>query len=111
MAPYDQDLLEMELAGLRQNLRINPNRPHCRLYYEAQALANLDRYLVVDENNPPMVGDDFTFPIDLKEGSVVEKCKPQTFTEIQKKFLDAKTHLLQMTDKIELRSVKLNPED
>ena len=111
MAPYDQELLEMELAGLRQNLKINPNRPHCRLYYEAQALANLDRYIVVDENNPPMVGDNFTFPIDLKEGAVVEKCKPQTFTEIQKKFLDAKTHLLQMTDKIELRSIKLNPED
>ena len=38
MRAYNQEILEIELAGYRNNLGINPNRP-C-LYYEAQALAN-----------------------------------------------------------------------
>ena len=92
MALFDQELLETDIFNFRQKLRINSARPHCAKYYEAQALANLDRYLLVDENNPPMVSDEFIFPIDLIEGAVVEKCKPQTFNEVQKKFLTAKTH-------------------
>jgi hypothetical protein len=111
MSQFDQDFLTTSIYNLRKKLNINKSRPHCYKYYEAQAVANLDRYILVDENNPPMVSDEFMFPIDLKEGFVVDKCKPQTFTEIQKKFLTAKTHLMQMTDKIEPRNIKLNPED
>ena len=40
MRACNQEILEIELAGYRNNLRIKPNRPHCCLYYEAQALAN-----------------------------------------------------------------------
>jgi hypothetical protein len=111
MQQFDQTSLKTNIENLIAKININKARPHCYQYYLAQAVANLDRYILIDDNNPPMVRDKFTFAIDLKEGAVAEKCKPQTFTEVQKRFLNAKTHLLQMTDKIELRSTKLNPED
>jgi hypothetical protein len=105
---FHQDMIEPAIFELRKKININKMRSHYYKYYEAQAIANLDCYLVIDENNPPMVSDNFMFHIDLKEGAVVEKCKPQMFTEVQKRFLTAKTHILQMTDKIELRNVNLN---
>jgi predicted PilT family ATPase len=99
------------IETLISKLNIDKSRTHCYKYYLAQAIANLDRYIVTDEFNPPMVDDKFTFAIDLKEGAIVEKCKPQTFTEVQKKFLTAKTYLLHLTDKIEPRNFNLNPGD
>jgi hypothetical protein len=96
---------------LAQAINIYKSRAHCYKHHLAEAIANLDRYIVTDEFNPPMMDDKFTFAIDLKEGEIVEKCKPQTFTEVQKKFLTAKTYLLQLTNKIELRNFNLNPGD
>jgi hypothetical protein len=106
---YDPTNIAAQIAILRKDLRIDPSRPHCSKYYEAQALANLDRFIVIDENNPPMVSDDFMFAINLKEGSTPVKENPQRFNELQKKFLTAKTTLLSLTDKIEPLT-KLQPD-
>jgi hypothetical protein len=86
MSLFQQDMIVPAIFNLRKKININKMRSHCYKYYEAQAIANLDCYLVIDENNPPMVSDNFMFHIDLKEGAVVEKYKPQMFTEVQKRF-------------------------
>jgi hypothetical protein len=111
MAVYDQSKLPILIESLISQINIDKSRPHCYNYYLAQEVANLNRYIVMDEFNPPIVDDKFTLAIDLKEGAIVEKCKPQTFTEKQKKFLTAKIYLLQLTDKIEPRNFNLNPGD
>jgi hypothetical protein len=65
--------IEPTIFNLRKKININKMRAHCYKYYEAQAIVNLDCYLLIDENNPPiMVPDKFMFHIDLKEGAVRE---------------------------------------
>jgi hypothetical protein len=46
--------------------KIDKPRPHSYPYYKAQALANLDQYVRIDDDNPPMVKD-CEKSFDLKE--------------------------------------------
>jgi hypothetical protein len=98
---YDPDTIHQDVEKLLQELKVSDERQYARPYFQAQALANIDRYLVKGKNKvTPMIHEKFTHKMELIPGSRPRKELPQRFSETQNAFLKAKLEILEREGRI-----------
>jgi len=98
---YDPDTIHQDVEKLLQELKVSEERQYARPYFQAQALANIDRYLVKGKNKvTPMIHEKFTHKMELIPGSRPRKELPQRFSETQNAFLKAKLEILEREGRI-----------
>ena len=81
---YDVKKISEKIIKLKSELKISNERPYAVPYFEAQALANLDRYEVKEsDGTTPLIHSKFTHRIELLPNSRPKREKPQKFSETQ----------------------------
>ena len=108
---YDQERLPQEVCRLLAELQISEERPYAVKYFQAQALANLDRFVVKGVDGvPPLIHEKYTHKMELMPGTRPRKELPQRFSENQNAFLRAKLDILEKQGRI-MQKEGLNKED
>jgi len=98
---YDPDTIAEEVAFLLTELKVSPERKYAQPYFQAQALANLDRLVVKGrEKITPMIHSKYTHRMELIPGTRPRKELPQRFSETQNAFLKAKLAILEREGRI-----------
>ena len=108
---YDEERLPQEVSRLLAELQISEERPYAVKYFQAQALANLDRYVVKGTDGvPPLIHEKYTHKMELMPGTRPRKELPQRFSENQNAFLKAKLDILERQGRI-MQKEGLSKED
>jgi hypothetical protein len=98
---YEPTTLAEEITQLLQDLRISEERKYALPYFQAQALANLDRFLVKGKDKvTPLIDSKYTHKMELLPGTRPRKELPQKFSETQNAFLKAKLKILEKEGRI-----------
>jgi hypothetical protein len=98
---YDEGSLSRLIEEFLQELQVSDERPYAKPYFLAQALANLDRFVIKSkEGIPPLIDEKFTHRMELLPGTRVRKELPQRFSENQNAFLKAKLAILEEQGRI-----------
>ena len=101
---YDKGQLPKLIEQFLSELQVSNERPYASPYFIAQALANLDRFVVKDKDGvPPLIHDKFTHRMELLPGVRARKELPQRFSETQNAFLKAKLSILEEQGRIKLK--------
>ena len=100
-AGYDEDDLPRLIDDFLTELKVSDERPYAKPYFVAQALANLDRFVIKSKVGiPPLINEKFTQKMELLPGTRVRKELPQRFSENQNAFLKAKLSILEEQGRI-----------
>ena len=100
-AGYDEDKLPMLIDDFLTELKVSEERPYAKPYFLAQALANMDRFVIKSKVGiPPLIDEKFTHKMELLSGTRVRKELPQRFSENQNAFLKAKLSILEEQGRI-----------
>ena len=98
---YDDGNLPKLIQDFLAELKVSDERPYAKPYFVAQALANLDRFVIKSkEGIPPLINEKFTHKMELLPGTRVRKELPQRFSENQIAFLKAKLSILEEQGRI-----------
>jgi hypothetical protein len=98
---YDTDSLPKLIEQFLSELQVSDERPYAKPYFIAQALANLDRFIVKSKHGiPPLIHNRFTHRMELLPGVRPRKELPQRFSETQNAFLRAKLSILEEQGRI-----------
>jgi len=98
---YDTDSLPKLIEQFLSELQVSDERPYAKPYFIAQALANLDRFVVKSKHGiPPLIHERFTHRMELLPGVRPRKELPQRFSETQNAFLRAKLSILEEQGRI-----------
>jgi hypothetical protein len=98
---YDPTTIVEEIEHLLVELKVSPERQYAQPYFRAQALANLDRFLVKGRDKiTPMIHSKYTHKMELIPGTRPRKELPQRFSETQNAFLKAKLAILEKEGRI-----------
>jgi hypothetical protein len=82
---YCEDTIHSEVQQLLKDLKVSEERKFAHPYFQAQALANVDRFLVKGrEKVTPLIHEKYTHKMDLIPGTRPRKEAPQKFSETQK---------------------------
>ena len=101
---YDKGQLPKLIEQFLSELQVSNERPYASPYFIAQALANLDRFVVKDKDGvPPLIHNKFTHRMELLPGVRARKELPQRFSETQNAFLKAKLSILEEQGRIKLK--------
>jgi len=101
---YDVDSLPKLIEQFLTELKVSDERPYAKPYFVAQALANLDRFIVKGiDGVPPLIHERFTHRMELLPGVRVRKELPQRFSETQNAFLRAKLSILEEQGRIKMK--------
>ena len=101
---YEKDSLPKLIEQFLSELQVSDERPYAKPYFIAQALANLDRFVVKSKDGvPPMIHEKFTHRMELLPGVRPRKELPQRFSETQNAFLKAKLSILEEQGRIKLK--------
>ena len=102
---YDPTKVTEKIEQLKSELKISQERPYAIPYYIAQAIANLDRFMVKEsDGTTPLIDAKFTHGVELMSGTRPVREKPQRFSETQNAFLRAKLNILEKQGKVLRRS-------
>ena len=75
---YDPSTLPQEIEKFLSEVKVSEERPYAYKYFLAQALANMDRFVVKDKDGiPPMIHEKFTHKMELMPGTRPKKALPQ----------------------------------
>ena len=103
-AGYDLDSLPKLIEQFLSELKVSDERPYAKPYFVAQALANLDRFVIKSVDGvPPLIHEKFTHRMELLPGVRIRKELPQRFSETQNAFLKAKLSILEEQGRIKLK--------
>ena len=98
---YDEKSLPTLVNDFLTELKVSDERPYAKPYFIAQALANLDRFVIKSrEGIPPLINEKFTQKMELLPGTRIRKELPQRFSENQTSFLRAKLAILEEQGRI-----------
>ena len=101
---YDTDSLPKLIEQFLTDLQVSDERPYAKPYFVAQALANMDRFVIKSKDGiPPLIHDRFTHRMELLPGVRPRKELPQRFSETQNAFLRAKLSILEEQGRIKLK--------
>ena len=101
---YETDSLPKIIEQFLSELQVSDERPYAKPYFVAQALANLDRFVVKSKDGvPPLIHDRFTHRMELLPGVRARKELSQRFSETQNAFLRAKLSILEEQGRIKLK--------
>ena len=102
---YDPKKISEKITKLLTELKISKERPYAVPYFEAQALANMDRFEVKEsDGTTPLIHERFTHRVELLPGARPKREKPQKFSEMQNAFLRAKLSVLEKEGKLKQRN-------
>ena len=100
-AGYDQENLKNLVEIFLGELQVSNERPYATPYFVAQALANMDRFVIKSKDGvPPLIHEKYTHRMELLPGTRVRKELPQRFSENQNAFLKAKLSILEEQGRI-----------
>ena len=98
---YDPGTIREDVAHLLNELKVSPERVYAQPYFQAQALANIDRLVVKGKDKiTPMIHSKYTHKMELIPGTRPRKELPQRFSETQNAFLKAKLAILEKEGRI-----------
>ena len=98
---YDTEALPKLIEQFLSELKVSDERLYAKPYFVAQALANLDRFVVKSKDGvPPLIHEKFTHRMELLPGVRPRKELPQRFSETQNAFLRAKLSILEEQGRI-----------
>ena len=98
---YDENILPTLIDTFLQELKVSDERPYAKPYFLAQALANLDRFIIKSSVGIlPLIDSKFTHRMELLPGTRARKELPQRFSETQNAFLKAKLSILEEQGRI-----------
>jgi hypothetical protein len=98
---YDEEALPKLVEDFLSELKVSGERLYAKPYFVAQALANLDRFVIKSkEGIPPRINEKFTQKMELLPYTRVRKELPQRFSENQTAFLKAKLAILEEQGRI-----------
>ena len=98
---YNPETIEQEVEQLLKELKVSDERKYAHPYFQAQALANVDRFLVKGkEKITPLIHEKYIHKMELIPGTRPRKEAAQKFSETQNAFLKAKLRILEREGRI-----------
>jgi hypothetical protein len=98
---YNPETIEQEVGQLLKELKVSDERKYAHPYFQAQALANVDRFLVKGkEKITPLIHEKYIHKMELIPGTRPRKEAAQKFSETQNAFLKAKLRILEREGRI-----------
>jgi len=98
---YDPQTIKQEVEQLLKELKVSDERKYAQPYFQAQALANVDRFLVKGkEKVTPLIHEKYIHKMELIPGTRPRKESAQKFSETQNAFLKAKLRILEREGRI-----------
>ena len=99
---YCEGTIHSEVQQLLKDLKVSEERKFAHPYFQAQALANVDRFLVKGkEKVTPLIHEKYIHKMELIPGTRPRKEAPQKFSETQNAFLKAKLRILEREKRIQ----------
>ena len=99
---YDPKELSKIVSEFLAELTVSDERQYTTKYFRAQALANMDRFIVNDKDGiPPLIHSRYTHKVELVPGTKPRKEAPKPFSGNQNAYLRAKLSILESQGRID----------